>query len=82
MRSGRAACVIGETVVTSCSVRSEPIGRNIRVNKISCEVIGLLAPKGQSSFGTDQDDIVIVPLRMFQTAHCRQRGYLDDLDRA
>ena len=44
----------------------EPIGRNIRVNKISCEVIGLLASKGQSSFGTDQDDIVIVPLRMFQ----------------
>jgi putative ABC transport system permease protein len=49
----------------SCSA-GRPIGRNIRVNKVSCEVIGLLAAKGQSSFGTDQDDIVIVPLRMFQ----------------
>jgi putative ABC transport system permease protein len=66
VRSGRAACVIGETVRDKLFGRNEPIGRNIRVNKISCEVIGLLAPKGQSSFGTDQDDIVIVPLRMFQ----------------
>ena len=66
VRSGRAACVIGETVRDKLFGRNDPIGRNIRVNKISCEVIGLLAPKGQSSFGTDQDDIVIVPLRMFQ----------------
>ena len=44
----------------------DPLGRSIRVNKISCEVIGLLASKGQSSFGTDQDDIVIAPLRMYQ----------------
>ena len=66
IRSGRAACVIGETVRDKLFGGEEPIGRNIRVNKISCEVIGLLAAKGQSSFGTDQDDIVIVPLRMFQ----------------
>ena len=66
IRSGRAACVIGETVRDKLFGGEEPIGRNIRVNKISCEVIGLLASKGQSSTGTDQDDIVIVPLRMFQ----------------
>jgi putative ABC transport system permease protein len=66
IRSGRAACIIGDTVREKLFGREAPIGRNIRVNKISCEVIGLLAAKGQSSFGTDQDDIVIVPLRMFQ----------------
>jgi putative ABC transport system permease protein len=66
VRSGRAACVIGETVRDKLFGKEEPVGRNIRVNKISCEIIGLLAPKGQSNFGTDQDDIVIVPLRMFQ----------------
>ena len=66
VRSGRAACVIGETVHDKLFGREDPIGRSIRVNKIACEVIGLLGPKGQSSFGTDQDDIVIVPLRMFQ----------------
>jgi putative ABC transport system permease protein len=66
IRSGRAACIIGDTVREKLFGREAPIGRNIRVNRISCEVIGLLAAKGQSSFGTDQDDIVIVPLRMFQ----------------
>jgi putative ABC transport system permease protein len=66
IRSGRAACIIGDTVREKLFGREAPIGRNIRVDKISCEVIGLLAAKGQSSFGTDQDDIVIVPLRMFQ----------------
>jgi putative ABC transport system permease protein len=74
IRSGRAACVIGQTVREKLLGKDEPIGRNIRVNKISCEVIGLLAGKGQSSFGTDQDDIVIVPLRMFQR---RIAGNLD-----
>jgi putative ABC transport system permease protein len=66
VRSGRAACVIGDTVRDKLFGGEPPIGRSIRVSKISCEVIGLLAPKGQSSFGTDQDDVVIVPLRMFQ----------------
>ncbi|MFZ1103709.1 MAG: ABC transporter permease [Hyphomicrobiaceae bacterium] len=66
IRSGRAACILGDTVREKLFGREEPIGRNIRVNRVSCEVIGLLAPKGQSSFGTDQDDTVIVPLRMFQ----------------
>jgi putative ABC transport system permease protein len=66
IRSGRAACILGDTVREKLFGREEPIGRSIRLNKVSCEVIGLLAPKGQSSFGTDQDEIVIVPLRMFQ----------------
>jgi putative ABC transport system permease protein len=66
IRSGRAACVIGDTVRDKLFGSDDPLGRSIRVNKISCEVIGLLAPKGQSSLGTDQDDIVITPLRMYQ----------------
>jgi putative ABC transport system permease protein len=66
VRSGRAACVIGATVRDKLFGKDDPIGRNIRVNKISCEVIGTLGSKGQSSFGTDQDDIIVVPLRMFQ----------------
>jgi putative ABC transport system permease protein len=66
IRSGRAACLIGATVREKLFGGNDPIGRSIRVNRVTCDVIGLLAPKGQSSFGTDQDDIVIVPLRMFQ----------------
>ncbi|MFN3745873.1 MAG: ABC transporter permease [Hyphomicrobiaceae bacterium] len=66
LRSGRAACIIGTTVRDKLFGGNDPIGRSIRVNRITCEVIGLLASKGQSSFGADQDDVVIVPLRMFQ----------------
>jgi putative ABC transport system permease protein len=66
IRSGRAACVIGATVREKLFGGNDPIGRSFRVNRVTCDVIGLLAPKGQSSFGTDQDDIVVVPLRMFQ----------------
>lgn len=66
IRGGRAACIIGATVRTKMFGSAGPIGRVIRVGKVSCEVIGLLEAKGQSSFGTDQDDTVLMPLRTFQ----------------
>lgn len=66
IRGGRAACIIGTTVRTKLFGGGNPIGRIIRVGKVSCEVIGLLEAKGQSSFGTDQDDTVLMPLRTFQ----------------
>jgi putative ABC transport system permease protein len=66
VRGGRAACIIGKTVRDELFGASDFLGRSVRVNKISCEVIGLLQAKGQSSFGTDQDDIVLMPLRAFQ----------------
>ncbi len=42
------------------------MGRKIRLKKLSCEIIGLLDAKGQSTMGTDQDDLVVIPLRTFQ----------------
>jgi putative ABC transport system permease protein len=66
IRAGRAACIIGETVREELFGRGDALGHRIRVNKVSCEVIGVLAAKGQSSFGTDQDDLILAPLRMFQ----------------
>ena len=64
-RAGSAVCVIGETVRNVLFGNQDPIGAKIRLKKISCEVIGLAASKGQSSMGADQDDLVLVPLRMF-----------------
>lgn len=66
IRAGRAACILGETVRDELFGGADALGRNIRVKNVSCEVIGILAPKGQSSFGTDQDDIVLMPLRAVQ----------------
>jgi putative ABC transport system permease protein len=74
VRAGRAACVIGETVREELFGRADPIGQNIRVQNVSCEVIGLLEVKGQSSFGTDQDDTILVPIRAF---HRRIAGNTD-----
>ncbi|GAA4256252.1 FtsX-like permease family protein [Azospirillum formosense] len=65
-RAGRAACIIGQTVREKLFGRTDPIGETIRVHNVSCEVIGLLEAKGQSSFGTDLDDTVLMPLRAFQ----------------
>jgi putative ABC transport system permease protein len=66
IRAGRAACVIGQTVKEKLFGATSPLGESLRVKKIACEVVGVLAGKGESSFGSDQDDIVIMPLRAFQ----------------
>jgi putative ABC transport system permease protein len=65
-RLGAAVCVIGETVRNKLFGRQSPIGSRIRLQKLSCEVIGLLEAKGQSNMGMDQDDLIVVPLRTFQ----------------
>ncbi|MFA5192638.1 MAG: ABC transporter permease [Verrucomicrobiia bacterium] len=65
-RTGTAVCVIGETVRQKLFGQQSPIGNRVRLTRLSCEVIGLLEAKGQSTMGTDQDDIVVIPVRTFQ----------------
>ena len=74
IRGGRAACILGETVRSKLFGQQEAIGRALRLGNVSCEVIGVLAARGQSSFGSDQDDIVLMPLRAF---HRRLAGNND-----
>ena len=65
LRAGAAVCVIGETVRRQLFGRQDPVGSRLRLGAVACEVIGLLASKGQSAMGSDQDDLVLVPLRTF-----------------
>lgn len=65
-QGGRAACILGETVREALFGASDPVGESIRVRNFTCEVIGVLEAKGASSFGTDQDDVVLMPIRTFQ----------------
>ena len=65
-RAGKAVCVIGETVREKLFVRQNPVGSEIRIKQFACEVIGLLKSKGQSAMGSDQDDLVVMPLRTVQ----------------
>ena len=65
-RSGRAVCVIGESVRANLFGSQNPVGSDIRIKQFSCEVVGLLKAKGQSAMGSDQDDTVVMPLRTVQ----------------
>ena len=65
-RTGKAVCVIGETVRRELFGRQNPVGDSVRIRQFSCEVIGLLASKGQSTMGRDQDDNIVMPLRAVQ----------------
>lgn len=64
--SGKSSCIIGTTIVKQLFGDENPIGVNIRLKNISCNVIGVLKSKGAAAFGNDQDEIIIVPLKMFQ----------------
>lgn len=61
-RQGRKVAVLGPTVVTQLWGEADPIGKRIRIRGAPFEVIGVLGSKGQSSFGRDQDDLILSPL--------------------
>ncbi|MDI7863224.1 ABC transporter permease [Rhizobiaceae bacterium n13] len=63
---GQAACILGETLRRELFGSANPEGQKIRVGKISCAVVGVLAAKGQSGMGNDQDDVVLLPLKVYQ----------------
>jgi putative ABC transport system permease protein len=67
-RAGAAVCVIGETVRRELYGGTEGatgLGEALRIRKFSCDVVGILAAKGQGGMG-DQDDAVLLPLRTLQ----------------
>jgi putative ABC transport system permease protein len=66
LNSGAAVCVIGQTVRKKLFGTQEPLGGKIRLEKLSCDIVGLLGEKGQNTMGQDQDDVVVIPLRTFQ----------------
>jgi putative ABC transport system permease protein len=54
--------VLGDTVWRSLFGDTDPIGETIRIKKVPFTVVGVLEPKGQSAFGQDQDDLILIPL--------------------
>jgi putative ABC transport system permease protein len=54
--------LLGQTVVDNLFGRTDPVGQSIRVRKVPFIVVGVLARKGQSTQGEDQDDTVVTPL--------------------
>jgi macrolide transport system ATP-binding/permease protein len=71
-KAGAAVCLLGQTVVNNLFGEGQnPVGATIRVKNFPMKVIGVLSEKGQSSYGQDQDDVVIVP---FNTAERKVLG--------
>jgi putative ABC transport system permease protein len=59
-------CLLGKTVVENLFGGVDPIGQIVRIKKVPFTVVGVLASKGQSTYGTDQDDTIFVPLTTAQ----------------
>ncbi|RFO97148.1 multidrug ABC transporter substrate-binding protein [Rhodoferax lacus] len=67
-QGGSAVCIIGETVrreIFGGTVGQTGLGQQLRVKQFSCDVVGVLASKGQGGMG-DQDDMVLLPLHTLQ----------------
>ncbi|WP_333794583.1 ABC transporter permease [Hyphomicrobium sp.] len=71
VRTGAKVVVIGDTVAKEVFAGENPVGATIRIRNVPFEVIGVLAAKGQSVMGRDQDDIVLIPIT---TARLRVSG--------
>lgn len=59
-------CVVGETVAQKLFGSDDPIGRTIRIGRYPFRIIGTLVPKGNSPFGEDQDDRILMPVGSFR----------------
>jgi putative ABC transport system permease protein len=66
IESAAKVAVVGETVVNQLFGSDDPIDAVIRIRNIPFRVVGVLATKGQTSQGTDQDDTIIIPYTTMQ----------------
>jgi putative ABC transport system permease protein len=64
-QAGKGVCIIGNTIRTNLFRGGEAVGERIRINGISCDVVGVLSTRGQGGFG-DQDDVVLMPIKQVQ----------------
>ncbi|HEV7783685.1 MAG TPA: ABC transporter permease [Thermoanaerobaculia bacterium] len=71
-------CLLGRTTAEALFGGADPIGRKIRLGSQPFRVIGILAPKGETATGQDQDDTILMP---FTTALHKLKGtsWLDDI---
>ncbi|HJW69348.1 MAG TPA: ABC transporter permease, partial [Candidatus Binatia bacterium] len=71
-RDAARVCLLGQTVLRNLfGEHQDPVGATVLVKGVAMEVIGVLASKGQSGFGQDQDDAVLIP---FTTAELKVLG--------
>jgi putative ABC transport system permease protein len=62
VKNGARVALVGKTVVDKVFQGDDPIGQAVRIRNVPFTIIGTLEPKGQSSWGSDQDDVVFLPI--------------------
>ena len=60
---GKSVCIIGETIRANLFRNTDALGKSLRLEDISCRIIGVLSKRGQGGFGQDTDDQVVMPLK-------------------
>ena len=85
-RAARRVAVLGRTAARNLCANADPVGLQIRIGRVPFEVIGVLAGKGMDPSGTDQDDVVLVPietaLRRLLNVTCVQAIFVQGADSA
>lgn len=71
VRTGARVALLGHAVAKEIFPDEDPVGAMVRITNVPFEIVGLLAEKGQSAMGRDQDDVVMVPIT---TARARIAG--------
>jgi putative ABC transport system permease protein len=61
VKTRNKVAVLGKTVADQLFPGEDPVGARIRIRNVPFKVIGVLAPKGQTAMGTDQDDVILAP---------------------
>ena len=62
IKGSAKVAILGETVAENLFPNQDPLGQDLRINRVPFTVIGVLEPKGEAGPGGDQDDTVIIPL--------------------
>jgi putative ABC transport system permease protein len=66
VRTANRVVILGKTIADNLFQGADPVGQTIRIRNLPYRVLGVLAAKGQSANGQDQDDIAIMPYTTVQ----------------
>jgi putative ABC transport system permease protein len=72
VRAMRKVALLGHTVADNLFPGVDPVGQQVRLRNVPFTIVGVLASKGQTAGGSDQDDVVLVP---YTTAQTRLAGF-------
>ena len=67
VRTMRKAAILGKTVADNLFPGIDPVGQQVQIRSVPFQVMGVLARKGQTPEGIDQDDVILAPYTTVQT---------------